>query len=252
MSGYNIFSKFYDSLTDNVEYKKRAEYFRTLLVRLGVKEGASILDLGCGTGRLTIELAKMGYDMIGVDISVDMLNEARNNSYNENVDILLLCQSMEELDLYGTVDCAVSSLDCINHLESEKSVQKAFANAGLFMNHGGVFVFDVNTKYKHREILGNNAFVYETNEVFCVWQNTLNKDDSVDISLDFFEENNGRYTRHSEDLTEKAYDIKDLKLWLEQADFEVVEVFDDMSLSPVKSDSQRAVITARYNGKREK
>lgn len=250
MSSYDVFSQFYDKLTDNVNYKKRAEFFRTLLVRYGVRDNATILDMGCGTGKFTCELAKMGYDMIGTDISPEMLCEARENMYTNDVSMLLLCQGMEELDLFGTVDCAVSTLDSINHLDSAEGVRKAFYNAGLFMNPEGMFIFDINTVYKHREVLGNNTFVYDTDEVYCVWQNTLNDDDSVDISLDFFECDGDSYYRSSQEFSERAYPIEDIKKWLEEAQFEVLDIFDDISGEPLKNDSQRAVIAARYTGKR--
>ncbi len=250
MSSYDIFSQFYDNLTDNVDYKKRAEFFRTLLVRYKVKDGATVLDMGCGTGKFTCEMAKMGYDMIGTDISPEMLCEARNNMYENEVQMLLLCQSMEELDLYGTVDCAVSTLDSLNHLESSENVKKAFYNAGLFMNPDGIFIFDVNTVYKHREILGNNTFVYDTDEVYCVWQNTLNEDDSVDISLDFFECDGDAYYRSNQEFSERAYPIENIKKWLEEAEFQVLDIFDDISGNPLCETTQRAIIAARYTGKR--
>ncbi len=250
-SSYDIFSQFYDGLTQNVNYKKRAEFFRTLLIRYGVKDGASVLDMGCGTGKFTCEMAKLGYDMIGIDNSPEMLNEARNNMYDNGVEMLLLCQSMENLDLYGTVDCAVSTLDSINHLPGEQSVKKAFYNSGLFMNPNGVLIFDINTIYKHKKVLGNNTFVYDTDDVFCVWQNALNCDDSVTISLDFFEPDGDVYYRSCEEFTEYAYAIDDIKKWLEDAEFEVIDVFDDVTDSPLKENSQRAVIAARYTGKKD-
>ncbi len=250
-SSYDVFSQFYDSLTQNVDYKERADFFRTLLIRYGVSDGATILDMGCGTGKFTCEMAKLGYDMIGTDISPEMLCEARNNIYDSDVQMLLLCQSMEELDLFGTVDAAVSTLDSINHLPDKESVKKAFYNAGLFMNPDGVFIFDVNTVFKHREILADNTFIYDTDDVFCVWQNSLNEDNSVDISLDFFAPDGDVYYRESEEFTERAYEIEDIKKWLSEAEFEVLDIFNDISLSPLKDNSQRAVIAARYTGKKD-
>ncbi len=251
MSGYGVFSQFYDSLTENIDYNKRAGYISTLLIRYGVKKGADILDIGCGTGRMTVELAKLGYSMIGTDPSPDMLSEARSSAYENNSDILFLCQSAQELDLYGTVDAAVSTLDVINHLDGRKSVQKAFDNAGLFMNPGGIFIFDVNTVYKHRAVLANNTFVYETDDVYCVWQNSLNNDSSVNITLDFFELcNDDKYIRSSEEFREYAYSVEELAEMLKKAEFEIIDIFDDMSFEKLKNDSQRAVIAARYTGKR--
>ncbi len=251
MSSYGIFSQFYDELTNNVDYVERADYFRTLLMHYGVKEGATCLDVGCGTGMLTVNLSKMGFDMTGIDPSPDMLCEARDNAYDAEADILLLCQRAEELDLYDTVDCAVSSLDVINHLESAEAVKQAFKKIGLFMNPDGVFIFDINTLYKHREILKDNAFVYEEDDVYCVWQNFLNEDDSVDMVLDFFEDNgDGTYSRTTEEFTERAYSLEKIEEWLNEADFEVIEIFDDMTTEALRADSQRAVIAARYTGKR--
>lgn len=252
MSGYGIFSQYYDSLMDNVDYKKRAEYFRTLLIRYGVKNTAEIVDLGCGTGKLTLELAEMGYDMTGVDISPDMLCEARNNAAEKGIDLLLLCQSMDELDLYGTVDAAISTFDCINHLESADSVKETFKKAGLFMNPGGIFIFDINTVYKHKNVLGNNTFVYDTDDVFCVWQNFLNNDNSVDISLDFFErDDDDMYIRTCESFKERAYDIDEIKKWLNDAEFEIAEITDDLSDNKPTDTTERLLIVAKYCGKKD-
>ena len=251
MSGYGVFSQFYDSLTDNIDYKKRAEYIGTLLIHYGVKPGADIIDIGCGTGRMTAELDGLGYNMIGADPSPDMLSEAGANAFESGAKILFLCQSAEELDLYGTVDAAVSTLDVINHLDGKASVQKAFDKAGLFMNPGGIFIFDINTVYKHKEILGCNTFVYETDDVYCVWQNTLNDDNSVDISLDFFEpDEDGCYFKSTEEFREYAYSFEEIRDMLSKAQFEIADIFDDMTFENIKDDSQRAVIAARYTGKR--
>lgn len=245
MSSYSFFAKYYDELTQNVEYSRRADYFSALLLSCGIESG-TVLDLACGTGSLTVELAKRGYDMIGVDASGDMLCRAQNKAFESGVSPMFLCQRMQELDLYGTVDAAVCSLDSINHLTDEKDVKRTFERLRLFVAPGGVFIFDVNTVYKHKNVLGDNAFVYEYPDVFCVWQNSFNEqDNTVDIALDFFENCGETYKRRSENFSERAYEIDFLKSLLDTAGFDTEFVFDDMSREPLRADSQRAVIAAR-------
>ena len=242
---YDDFSRFYDLLTDNVEYKKRADYFCRLLSICGIN-GGILLDLGCGTGNMSFEMADKGFDVIGVDSSVGMLNIAQQKMFETGKHILLLNQNMQEIDLYGTVDCAVCVLDGINHLDSAEDVKETFEKVSLFMNKGGAFAFDVNTIYKHKNILSDNAFVFEPEGVFCAWQNSYDPDDnSVEISLDFFEEEDGVYYRSSESFTEKAYELDEIKSWLEEKGFEVVGIYDDMTTENVKPDSERAVFLAR-------
>ncbi len=242
---YEDFSRFYDLLTDNVEYEKRADYFCRLLSMCGINEGI-LLDLGCGTGSMSLAMAERGFDVIGVDSSVGMLNAAQQKMFASGRQMLLLNQSMEEIDLYGTVDCAICVLDGINHLDSENAVRATFEKVSLFMNRGGAFAFDVNTIYKHKSILADNVFVYEPDGVYCVWQNSYNADDgSVDISLDFFEEEDGVYYRSGENFTERAYGLDDIKSWLEQAGFEVIGIYDDLTFDAVKQNSERAVFLAK-------
>lgn len=242
---YDNFSRFYDLLTDNVEYEKRADYFCRLLSLCGIN-GGILLDLACGTGSISVEMAKKGFDVIGVDSSIGMLNAARQKTYESGEQILLLNQSMDDIDLFGTVDCAVCVLDSINHLADEKQVKRTFEKVSLFMNPGGAFAFDVNTLYKHKNVLADNTFVYDLDELYCVWQNNFNAaDGSVDISLDFFEEDDGAYYRSYESFTEKAYDLADIEKWLEEAGFEIVGIFDDMTTEKAHPETERAVFLAK-------
>ena len=143
-------------------------------------------------------------------------------------------------------------LDSLNHLDCAEDVAETIQKVGLFMEHNGIFIFDVNTIYKHREILANNTFVYDCDDVYCVWQNSLNKDDSVDISLDIFEYEDGAYYRSTEDFSEKAYPIDNYKKWLADADFEILHIYDEMSDRDFNNKTQRAVFVARYNGYKNK
>ena len=250
MSGYHVFSRFYDNLTFNVDYAKRADYIQSVLSLFGHDWGLT-LDLACGTGSLTTELKKRGVDIFGVDGSQEMLSEAMDKAYDEGLSILYLCQRMENLDLYGTIDTCICTLDSLNHIIDKEKLQMAFDRVGLFMNPGGMFVFDVNTVYKHREILGDNTFVYDTDQVFCVWQNSLKENNVVTIDLDLFEregESSGEhYARHSERFKERAYEIDELKEMLEHAGFETLAVYHDMTTDALRVDSDRALFVARIN-----
>ena len=244
MSGYRIFSQFYDNLTFNVDYEKRADYIQSVLSLWGHEPGLA-LDLACGTGSLTIALKERGWDIFGIDGSQDMLSVAMDKAYDKELSMLFLCQQMEHLDLYGTIDTCVCTLDSLNHIVEKDKLQAAFDRVALFMNPEGMFVFDVNTVYKHRMILGNNTFIYDTDEVYCVWQNSLKENNIISIELDMFEREGNLYTRHTERFKERAYEIDELKEMLTNAGFETLAVYRDMTDEPLKEDSDRAVFVAR-------
>lgn len=244
---YGVFSEFYDALTANVSYDKVSQVLGSLLTRYGKSRGL-LLDLACGTGSVSVRLAKKGYEVIGVDLSPEMLSEAQNKAYSAGQNILFLCQDMTALDLYGTVDAAVCTLDGLCHLPDEESVQAALQKVSLFMNPGGVFLFDVNSVYKHRAVLGNNTFVYDTDDVYCVWQNTLLPDGvTVQMDLDFFEpvSDEGDYVRQSERFTERAYPRETLEAMLKKAGFTVLDVFDGYSGKPAHDTSERLLFAVR-------
>lgn len=244
---YGVFSEFYDALTANVSYDTVSQVLSSLLTRYGKGRGL-LLDLACGTGSVSVRLAKKGYEVIGVDLSPEMLSEAQNKAYSAGQNILFLCQDMTALDLYGTVDAAVCTLDGLCHLPDEESVFEALQKVSLFMNPGGVFLFDVNSVYKHRAVLGNNTFVYDTDDVYCVWQNTLLSDGvTVQMDLDFFEpvSDAGDYVRQSERFTERAYPKETLEAMLKKAGFTVLDVFDGYSGKPAHDTSERLLFAVR-------
>ncbi len=246
MSSYTAFAEFYDQLTIDAQYAERAEYFCILMERHGHTMGLT-LDLACGTGSLTVELAKRGVDVYGIDASSSMLTVAQEKAAQANIPILFLCQRMEELDLFGTIDTVICTLDSINHLTEEKDVLQTFQRIALFLNPGGYFVFDVNTPYKHRHVLANNTFIYDTEQVYCVWQNELEEDTGViAITLDFFAQKKGQeYTRFREAFCERAYDIDKIQFLLEKAGMEYITVYDDMTFVPSTANSERWIVVAR-------
>lgn len=246
MGGYGLFSNVYDALTENVNYAARADYIADLLAEHGIT-GGILLDLACGTGTLSIEMAKKGFEVIGVDASPDMLSVAMNNAYESGQNVLFLCQQMQQLDLYGTINAAICTLDSINHLTDPEDVQSTFDKVSLFTEAGGIFIFDINTVYKHREILADNTFVYDLDEVYCVWQNTLDTDtDTVQIDLDIFEElEDGAYERTQESFCERAYPTDEIKAMLAKAGFETLAVYDELTGNKPKEDSERLFVIAR-------
>ncbi len=225
---YSSFASVYDELTKNVDYKGRAEYIKEILNQYNIKNGL-LLDLACGTGSLSIELSKLGFEVIGTDASYDMLSEAQNKSAENGQNIMYLCQRMEETDLYGSVRAIVCALDSINHLTDFKLVKKTFKVLRNFLDDDGVIIFDANTVYKHREILSDNIFVYDEKNVYCIWRNTLSEDNkTVNISLDFFvkDDKNGYY-RMGESFKETAYSDEELEEAVTEAGFVVEKRYSE-------------------------
>ena len=229
MSSYTDFAYIYDTLMADAQYDERTEYILSLFGKYG-KKPTLLLDLACGTGEFALRLAQKGIEVIGVDMSEDMLSIAREKAFDSGTDILFLCQRAEELDLYGTVDGAVCCMDSINHITNLKNLEEAIKKVALFLEKGCLFIFDVNTPYKHESVLGDNTFVFEEENIYCVWQNSYDRETAVtDISLDFFVEEDGLYERFCENFSERAYSIDMLTDLLEKSGFKVKIVLGDMS-----------------------
>ncbi len=245
MNGYGTFAAFYDALTQDVDYAAWAEHLLALIDRHGGR-AQQMLDLACGSGSLSLELAARGCDVVGVDGSADMLAIAQEKAAEAGEDILFLCQDMRALDLYGTVDAAVCLLDSLSHILSTEDLREIFRRLGLFIAPDGLLIFDVNTPYKHAEILGDNAFVYEQDEFVCVWRNRyLPSSGEVAMQLDFFLEEDGVYTRHTDEVRERAYTMRTWQQLLREAGFDLLAVYDERSLAAPQDTTQRWVFVAR-------
>lgn len=241
---YGIFAQFYDTLTSNIDYAKRAQYFDSVIRKSGGKQGGILLDLACGTGSLSEQMDALGYDVIAVDNSMEMLGIAMEKKFDSGRNIQYLCQDMRELDMFGTIDVTVCALDSLNHLDSFEDVKRVFERVFLFCEPGGMFIFDINTEYKHKMILGDNTFIYDTDDVYCVWQNSC-EESRVKIELDFFVPENGVYTRYEESFCENAYPLRDVENALKETGFEILMCCDGDSDKPVCETTQRAVFAVR-------
>lgn len=246
MNGYGAFAAFYDALTDDVDYAAWADYLLAAFSRHG---GAAhtVLDLCCGSGSLSLELADRGCEVVGVDGSADMLAVAREKAAAEGRDILFLCQDVRALDLYGTVDGAVCMLDSLSHILHTEDLREIFRRLGLFIAPDGLLIFDVNTPYKHAHVLGDNAFVYEREEFVCAWRNRyLPATHEVEMALDFFlEEEDGTYTRYTDSVRERAYSLQTWKNLLTEAGFDLLGVYGERRFTAPAEDAQRWVLVAK-------
>lgn len=247
MSGYSTFARFYDKLTANIDYQKRGEYFHKIIMKFKTTKENILLDLACGTGSISEVMAGLGYDVIGVDSSEEMLGIAMEKKFSSGSSIQYLCQDMCRLDMFGTVDVTICALDSINHLPSIKDVKKVFEDVAFFSELNGLFIFDVNTLYKHRKILADNTFTYEAEGIYCIWENTLDRaTDEVKMNLEFFEElDSGLYQRSSDSFSEKAYKESELEKVLEESGFEVLAKYGDDTFEAPTDNTQRIVYAAR-------
>lgn len=243
METYNQFAAVYDAMMGDVDYPARAAYFSSILKRHLPAQGI-LLDLACGTGSLSEEFAKLGYDVIGVDASPEMLNCAMEKKAAES-SVLYLCQAMQELDLYGTIDATVCALDSVNHITDPAQLQQAFHRVALFTNPGGLFVFDANTPYKHTEILADNCFVYESEDCYLVWQNeTEGRLTYMDLDL-FRLQPDGSYRRSTEQIEEFGYSQEEFSTLLTNAGFTLLAIYEADTFEPPKDDSERLVYVAK-------
>ena len=233
MASYNIFAEFYDDLTQNVEYEKIAKYVSSFFKKY-YPSGKTVLDLACGTGTLSKLLNEEGYNIIGIDLSDDMLCIASSKSVDN---ASFIKGDISSFALPQKVDYCVCSLDSINHLKSIEQVGECFNCVYNSLVDGGIFVFDVNTVYKHKNVLNDNTFVFDEENFFLSWDNEYLGENTVRILLDFFVFNGVNYDRFSEEFCEKAYEISELENKLNK--FKILGVYDELTLTETKNDSER-------------
>jgi SAM-dependent methyltransferase len=246
---YSDFALFYDRL-QTADYEQIGKYFHRLLCERGAS-GGILLDLACGTGALSRYFAGLGYDVIGADISPEMLSVAANKARageSGAANVQYLCQDMQKLDLFGTIDCCICTLDGFNHLPDKAAVRLALSRVSLFMNRGGVLAFDMNTLYKHEKLLAGNTFIYELEDLFCVWQNSLIEPDCnngrIDMTLDVFAKHFDVWQRHTETLSETAYELGEIAEMLTETGFGEIKIYDWLSEEPANELSEKAVFVA--------
>ena len=242
---YSNFAAFYDKLQSDVDYALRAQNLINLFIKYD-RLPTLLLDMACGTGGFSWQFLQKGIDVIGVDPSYEMLSIAMDKLSGDNSP-LLLCQKAADLDLYGTVDGAVCCLDSINHITDEKELLKSFKRISLFLEKGRLFIFDVNTLYKHKEILSGNTFEAKADDVLCVWNNSeCDENGIVEITLEFYKTaDNGNEYLCSEQFSERAYSNETLSKMLKKAKLEVLAVLDENGQNKPSETEQRIIYVTR-------
>ena len=252
MDAYTSFARVYDTFMDNVPYHDWANYLQDLLREYDIWDGL-ILDLGCGTGSMAEELAKRGYDMIGVDNAEDMLEIAMEKRMESGYDILYLLQDMREFELYGTVRGIVSVCDSVNYILEEDELLEVFRLVNNYLDPMGVFIFDFNTEYKYREILGERTIAEEREECSFIWENYYDEEDKInEYVLTLFlqeEEDEDLYRKYQEQHFQRGYTLEEMKRLLLRAGLVFEVAYDAYTKDPVTEKSERITIVAREKGK---
>ena len=267
MEAYTSFASVYDTFMDNVPYGEWGGYIYTLLCRYGVKSGI-ILDLGCGTGTMTEILAGYGYDMIGVDNSEDMLELAMEKRIASGHDILYLLQDMREFELYGTVRAVVSVCDSVNYITEPEELAGVFRLVNNYLDPGGIFLFDFNTEYKYREVMGDCTIAEDRGPCSFIWDNCYYEEERIneyDLTLfiregtapgqnegaeeDDTEENGALYRKYTETHFQRGYTLEEIRELLSSAGLIFQAAYDMDTREAAGETSERICVIARECGK---
>ena len=249
MESYEFLAGCYDELTTDVRYSRWADYIEKHFARSALPIH-TVLDLACGTGSLTAELMGRGYEMICADRSAEMLSVAAEKCRDlAGEPPVFLCQSMEKLDLYGTIDACVCCLDSINYVTSPRKLKKAFQRVHLFLMPGGLFLFDINTPDKLRGLDGG-MFIDETDDAYCVWRAEYAPRRRIcTYGMDIFRlEPDGRWSRGEEVHEEYAYEPDELEEYLREAGFTRIRRHGCLKMRAPVPGEERIFFTAVKQG----
>ncbi len=250
MSIYNSFADVYDIFMDNIPYDEWVEFIEKIWDKYDLKPQL-VCEIGCGTGNITQRLANKKYDMIGIDLSQDMLMVARDKNYDNETNILYLGQDMRSFELYGTVDCILSICDSLNYIKTEKDLLKVFKLVDNYLDPQGLFIFDLNTKHKFKNVYGNNTFTDITDKGAYIWDNNYNEETEInEYNVTFFlkDEEESFYHKYEEFHEEKAHDVERVKALLEEAGLKVEGVFGE-NFEEYSETQERVYIVAREQKK---
>ena len=250
MEAYTSFARVYDTFMDNVPYKEWADYLEKVLKEYGIDDGL-VLDLGCGTGSMTEMLAASGYDMIGVDNSEEMLGEAMEKRAESGYEILYLEQDMREFELYGTVRAVVSVCDCLNYITEDDDLLTVFKLVNNYLDPDGIFIFDMNTIHKYRDVIGDTTIAEDREDGSFIWENSYDQENNLNVyelAL-FLPREDGLYEKCEEEHVQRAYSIETIKSMIRKAGMELVAIYDAYTHKQGDENCERLTFIAKEHGK---
>ena len=263
MEAYQGFAEVYDEFMDNVPYSRWAERLDGLIRKYGISrperevegpldsERNLLLDLGCGTGTLAELMYGRGYDVMGVDASEAMLNIAMEKKDESGSEILYLQQDMRELELYGTVGTVVCVCDSLNYILEEQELLGVFRLVNNYLFPGGIFIFDFNTDYKYRELIGDTTIAENREDCSFIWENVYDAEEEMnecDLTV-FVREEGESFRRFEETHFQRGYTADQMRRLVEQAGMKVIEIMDAEEGGDVTQESGRICIVAGEHGK---
>ena len=241
---YGEFAKIYDDLiNEDINYDNMVSRIIEICNEHNI-ECKDYLDVACGTGNVTVRLAKHFKDIYAVDLSEDMLREAFNKLKENRIKGKIICQDMTEMQLNRKFDLITSVLDSTNYITDEDDLEKYFNSVKEHLKDNGIFIFDVNSYYKLSEILGNNIYTYSEDDVFYTWENVF-EDNMVSMFLTFFVKKGELYERFEEEHFERAYKEEELENALSNCGLKVINKFDGYSNNKVQANSERVVYVVK-------
>ena len=264
MNAYTEFSKWYDEFMEDVPYDEWFEFVKKTLYENKITDGI-VCELGAGTGNFTMKLAEVGFDMIGIDNSNEMLNVAinkkdthkalENNPFDKVSDIMYLCQDMREFELYGTVRAVISLCDSINYITDKDDLVTIMRLVNNYLDPGGLFIFDFNTLHYYRDVVADNTIAEDRDDISFIWDNYFDEDTNInELALSLFvkdkeSESDDIYKKYSELHLQKAYTLDEIKEAIAASGLEFITAFNAFTSNAPDEDSERIYIIAREKGK---
>lgn len=244
-SQYKGFAYVYDKLMGDVDYKAWVNYVEQI-INNNTNKVNKILELACGTGNITIPLAKKGYNIVGVDISEDMLMIAKNKSMENNLNIFFIHQNMVDLELDKKFDCVLIMCDGVNYITDKDDLLKLFKKVYNILEDKGMFIFDISSAYKIKNILGNNTFGEDLDDVCYLWQNYFDEESQIlEMDLTIFIKEGKCYRKEEEFHTQRAYDVGEVIKLLNKINFKCIKTYDEFNFDSHKDDSERIFFVAK-------